>query len=170
MNEDKTTLKRIKTAHPFLRSALLCIYMECIALLTNPRVKLRFSWVLRTPEEQDALYAQGRTTRGTVVTWVKAWGSFHNYGLAVDIVLLIDKDGNGSFEAASWDVAKDWDGDGVPDWKEVVKVFKKYGWDWGIINRAGKHIDLPHFQRTFGYSTSELKKLPRDSEGYPVLI
>jgi peptidoglycan L-alanyl-D-glutamate endopeptidase CwlK len=171
MNQDKTTLKRITTAHPFLREALLCIYLECIALLTNPHVMLRFSCVLRAPEEQDELYNQGRYDNpGRIVTWVKKWFSFHQYGLAVDIVLLIDKDGNGSFEAASWDVAKDWDGDGVPDWLEVVEIFRKYGWEWGIITRSGKHIDKPHFQRTFGYTAAQLKKLPRDKEGYPVLF
>jgi peptidoglycan L-alanyl-D-glutamate endopeptidase CwlK len=169
MNKDQITIERIETAHPFLRGALLCIYLESIALLTNPRVKLRFSCVIRTPEEQDHLYSKGRTIGGMVVTWVEAWGSFHQYGLAVDIVLLIDKDGNGTFEEASWNTAKDWDGDGVPDWLEVVEVFRKYGWDWGIINRRGKHIDKPHFQRTFGYTTTQLRKLPRDKDGYPII-
>ena len=170
MNIDQLSIDRAKTAHPMLVEALICIYMECAALLTNPFVKLRFSTVLRPPEEQDRLYNQGRYgNHGPIVTWVKRWFSFHQYGLAVDIVILIDKDKNGSFESASWNVAKDWDNDGVPDWLEIVEVFTKYGWDWGIITKSGKHIDKPHFQRTFGYTAAQLKKLPRDNNGYPLL-
>jgi peptidoglycan LD-endopeptidase CwlK len=41
---------------------------------------------LRTPAEQDALYEQGRTTPGHIVTNAKAGQSMHNYGLAVDVV------------------------------------------------------------------------------------
>jgi peptidoglycan L-alanyl-D-glutamate endopeptidase CwlK len=169
MNTDEITLERIKTAHPFLRNALLCIYKEAVLKITNPYVKLRFSCVIRSPEQQNIEYAKGRTTPGSKVTWVKAWGSYHQYGLAVDIVLLIDKDRNGTFEQASWNVAKDWDGDGIPDWLEVVKVFEKYGWQWGLISKKGKHFDLPHFQRTFGYTTADLQKMPKDLDGYPII-
>lgn len=35
-------------------------------------------------EEQDALYAQGRTTPGPIVTAASGGLSFHNYGLASD--------------------------------------------------------------------------------------
>lgn len=168
MSIDPISVERIKTAHPFLRHALQCIYDECAALLTNPRVMLRFTSVLRTHAEQDALYAQGRTGPGKVVTWVKGGGSYHNYGMAVDIVLLIDRDGNGTFETASWDVVKDWDADGTPDWQEIVAVFERYEWQWGVFNRRGKRIDLPHFQRTLGYTTKQLAKLPVDAAGYVI--
>jgi len=40
---------------------------------------------LRTFSEQDALYAQGRTTSGNVVTKAKGGQSMHNYGLALDL-------------------------------------------------------------------------------------
>jgi peptidoglycan L-alanyl-D-glutamate endopeptidase CwlK len=39
----------------------------------------------RTNEEQDALYAQGRTIAGRVVTNARGGYSNHNYGIAVDI-------------------------------------------------------------------------------------
>jgi peptidoglycan L-alanyl-D-glutamate endopeptidase CwlK len=41
---------------------------------------------LRTAAQQDALYAQGRTTPGHIVTNAKASQSMHSFGLAVDIV------------------------------------------------------------------------------------
>jgi len=41
---------------------------------------------LRTAAEQDALYAQGRSAPGHIVTNARAGYSMHNYGLAVDVV------------------------------------------------------------------------------------
>ncbi|WP_246303048.1 M15 family metallopeptidase [Paenibacillus plantarum] len=38
---------------------------------------------LRTMDEQAALYAQGRTTVGSIVTNARAGYSYHNYGLAL---------------------------------------------------------------------------------------
>ena len=153
---DKISIERIAKAHPKIRTELLLIYNEANNRLAKSR--LRFSHVLRTFKEQSDLFAIGRTTgkKGAIVTNAKAGQSFHNYGLAVDIVLLIDKDGDGRFESASWDVFKDWDKDGIADWKEVVHVFKKYGWTWGGDFRFK---DMPHFQKTFGKTWQELKKL-----------
>jgi len=40
----------------------------------------------RTAEEQDALFAKGRTEAGDVVTYVKGQESFHVWGVAFDLV------------------------------------------------------------------------------------
>lgn len=152
---DLLTINRIKSeAHPDLRSELEKIYHEANNKLAKSR--LRFSMVLRTFAEQDALYAQGRTKKGAKVTNAKGGQSYHNYGLAVDIVLLV-KDAKGEFKMASWDTVKDWDKDGTADWLEVAQVFNKYGWQWGFIQN-GKRWDLPHFQKTFGLHWTELRK------------
>lgn len=169
MIQDEITLERIKTAHPFIREALGCIYEEICKTVNTEKSQIRFSSVLRTFEEQNELYKKGRSKPGNKVTWVKGGYSYHNYGLAVDIVLLIDKDGNKSFETASWDTTFDGDNDSIADWLEVAKIFNSYGWQWGLYSRTGKHYDLPHFQRTFGYKASELKRMNKDNEGYPIL-
>ena len=44
---------------------------------------------LRTQAEQQALYAQGRTAPGHIVTNAQAGQSAHNYGLALDFVPVI---------------------------------------------------------------------------------
>lgn len=44
---------------------------------------------LRSPEEQDALYAQGRTKPGEIVTRARAWQSWHQYGRAADAVPIL---------------------------------------------------------------------------------
>ena len=56
--------------HPKLRKEVEQIYDEiCEAL--NGRAMCRFAYTLRTFKEQDALYAQGRTVKGKIVTNVK---------------------------------------------------------------------------------------------------
>jgi len=151
---DKITLQRIELLHPALRDEAKEIYAEICERLTG-KALCRFSHTLRTFAEQDALYAQGRTTPGKIVTKAKGGQSYHNYALAIDIVLLVDKDGNGSYESASWDTATDFDNDNSPDWDEVVYVFGLYGWEWG---GNWKFKDTPHFQKTFGLTIAEAKK------------
>jgi len=126
--------------HPKLRKEVEQIYDEiCEAL--NGRAMCRFAYTLRTFKEQDALYAQGRTVKGKIVTNAKGGLSMHNYGLALDIVLIMN-DGS-----ASWDIKGDFDGDRKSDWMEIVTIFKQYGWEWG---GDWKFTDYPHFQKSFG--------------------
>jgi len=88
-----------------------------------------------------------------------------------DIVLLLDKDGSGTYESASWDTKTDFDADHISDWLEIVAIFKKHGWTWGGDWAGFK--DLPHFEKTFGHKPSDLliayKSGKKDAEGY-VLI
>jgi len=154
MKQDQKTLERIELLHPSVRNEAKEIYAEICERL-NGKTLCRFAFTLRTFAEQDALYAQGRTSAGPKVTNAKGGQSWHNYGLAIDIVLLQDKDGNGTHETASWDNKIDFDGDGVADWLEVVYVFKLYGWEWGGDWRSFR--DTPHFQKTFGLTIAEAK-------------
>ncbi|MGB6269149.1 MAG: M15 family metallopeptidase [Olleya sp.] len=104
-----------------------------------------------------------------MVTNAQEGDSFHNYGLAVDICLLLDRDKNGTFEEVSYSTVFDGDNDGVADWLEVVKIFTSFGWQWGLMNKRGKRYDLPHFQKTFGYKTWQLNRFKKDKNGYPIL-
>jgi peptidoglycan L-alanyl-D-glutamate endopeptidase CwlK len=158
--DDQITLDRIKLLHPKLRDEALELYREANAAI-SPKVMLRFAYTIRTFAEQDGLYALGRTKPGKVVTNAKGGDSYHNYGLAFDIVLLIDKDGNGTFETASWDTLTDFDHDGISDWREIVNIAKQYGWACGI---DWKFTDAPHFEKTFGYSVKQLYKLFTDKK------
>lgn len=181
--QDKPTLDRIKLLHPKLRDEALKIYNEICSVLTG-NATVRFSYTLRTFAEQQALFNQGRKTPGKIVTNAQAGQSFHNYGLAVDIVLLIDKDKNGTYETASWDTLGDYDGDKFSEWLECVRVFKKYGWVWGadwdndgITKAQGdkdeNFVDMPHFQKTFGLTTKQLlgKHVAKqvDAQGYVII-
>jgi peptidoglycan L-alanyl-D-glutamate endopeptidase CwlK len=172
---DKITLDRIEKLHPDVRTEALEIYKEICSVLTK-NVICRFAHTLRTNEEQNQLYAQGRTIlfnnkgkRLGIVTNAKGGQSYHNYGLAIDIVLLVDKDENGTYESASWDIKGDFDKDGVADWDEITKIFLKYGWNF-LVDKRGRRWDFPHFQKTFGFTVSQLQKIKTFKENiYPIL-
>lgn len=153
--QDSVTLPRIALLHPALRAEAMEIYKEICEALSG-KALCRFAYTLRTWAEQQALFNQGRTTKGAKVTNAKPGQSYHNYGLAIDIVLLLDKDGNGTYETASWDTTTDFDNDKFGDWKEIVAIFKRHGWEWG---GDWNFKDLPHFQKTNGYSISQLQFL-----------
>ncbi len=147
---DQITIDRIKEAHPKLRDMLLKQYQEANNLL-GKGVRLRFAYVYRSPELQHKLF-----TQRPKVTNADAWQSIHNYGLAFDIVMLYDNDGNGTFEEASWSMIKDFDKDSIADWMEVTNYFKSKGWEWG--GDWTKFKDAPHFQMDFGFDWKTLKQ------------
>lgn len=99
-----------------------------IARLSTLGHDVRVVQSLRTADEQNRLYAQGRTRPGKRVTNAKAWQSNHNYGLAVDLCPFVA---------------------GKPDWN-AISVFKligreakKLGLEWGGDWKA---VDMPHVQ------------------------
>lgn len=117
----------------------------------------------RTFKEQTALYAQGRqslssvnalrkdagmspisaTANKDIVTKVKAGGSFHNYGLAVDVVPL-KANGQPDWNAPS------------STWKAIGAAGKKQGLEWG--GDWAKFKDQPHFQMTGGKTSASSYK------------
>lgn len=152
---DQISIDRIKTAHPSMRAILWAAFQEASDRITGD-VFLRLAYVNRSFPEQAALYALGRTVlfqkgiRQGVVTWAKAGESYHNYGLAFDIVLIYrDK------PQASFDIEADFDKDTKADWMEAVEVFKRHGFEWGGDWPRPKK-DMPHFQMPQGYSVKQL--------------
>lgn len=141
---DAITISRIDKAHPRIKELLLNQYKEINRRLPK-QVRLRFSHVYRSPEEQDILFK-----KRPKVTNAKGWQSIHNFGLAMDVVILYDKDGNGTFETASWDVND-------VNFLAVVKYFKSKGWEWGGDWKS--FLDAPHFQMTFRHTAKSLKAL-----------
>ena len=160
---DNITLQRIATLHPKIRQKVLDAYSHINNKLLGKGIRLRFAYTTRTNQEQDELYAQGRTKlfdkngkRLGIVTKAKGGQSIHNYHLAWDIVLLLDKNGDGIFEEASWNTVLDFDKDGEADWMEVTNYFKSIGAEWG---GDWKFVDKPHFQISFGHTWKTLKAL-----------
>ncbi|MFD1179192.1 M15 family metallopeptidase [Paenibacillus puldeungensis] len=96
---------------------------------------------LRTVEEQNYLYALGRTKPGKIVTNARGGYSNHNFGVAIDFALLMP-DGK-----VSW-VVND-------NWMKVVGIAKELGFEWGGSWKTFK--DYPHFEMTFGLTTSQFR-------------
>jgi peptidoglycan L-alanyl-D-glutamate endopeptidase CwlK len=140
--QDNLTIDRINKAHPRIKEELLSLYLQCNNMLPK-NVRLRFAYVFRSPEEQHVLFL-----KRPKVTNADSWQSIHNYGLAFDIVLLYDKNGDGTFETASWDNDK--------NWQMVVAFFKSKGYEWG--GDWKKFKDAPHFQKDFGFDYKTLKQ------------
>ena len=158
---DQISLNRIATLHPKIRKVVLDTYTRINNTLLGKGVRLRFAYTTRTNAEQDELFAQGRTKlfdrngkRLGKVTQARGGQSIHNYHLAWDIVLLLDRNGDGVFESASWDTVLDFDKDGTSDWTEVVRAFEAIGAVWG---GKWKFVDKPHFEMTFGHTWRTLK-------------
>ena len=164
---DQITIDRIELMHPSIKEQLTKDYLEINKNLPKG-VRLRFTQTLRTKTEQDGLYALGRTKvnvdgksskkpLGNIVTNSKGEQSIHIYGLAFDIVIML-QDSN-----EKWDIT----------WKRgeyherVENFFKKKGWTWGGEFKSFK--DYPHFEYTHGNSWRYYANLPNDKKGYPVL-
>jgi peptidoglycan L-alanyl-D-glutamate endopeptidase CwlK len=116
---------------------------------------------LRTFEDQDELYAKGRTKPGKIVT--NAWGgdSPHNYGLACDFVLdaMPEKPGI----RWRWDTRADFNSDGRSGWMQMGEAAESCGLEWG---GRWKHFpDLPHLQNTYGLTPADIKDIYRAGHG-----
>jgi peptidoglycan LD-endopeptidase CwlK len=100
---------------------------------------LRVTQGLRTWSEQDALYQQGRTTPGPIVTNAPAGYSWHQFGCACDLVPM----------------------DPIPDWNLAHPVWQKMiiaGESLGLYSGDEfHHKDEPHMQLTgrFGVSPDD---------------
>lgn len=110
----------------------------------------------RSIEKQNALYEQGRSTEGKIVTNAEGGTSYHNYGLAIDFALK-NKQGN-----IIWNTEYDGNNNGTSDWMEVVTIAKNLGFEWG---GDWEHFrDYPHLQMTFGLRIRELQNGKRPAE------
>lgn len=147
---DSVTAERIGKLHPAIRQAAI----NFICRLQTLYPGIRIAQGLRTFAEQDALYSQGRNgNSGQKVTNAKGGQSYHNYGVAFDIVNIVGNEVNYDF-----------------DWQQVSDIGKECGFEWG-----GDWIsipDRPHFQITYGYTTAELLEKYNKGEiedGYVIL-
>jgi peptidoglycan L-alanyl-D-glutamate endopeptidase CwlK len=108
------------------------------ATLEAEAIDIRVTQGLRTMEEQEALYAQGRTVAGAVVTNATAGTSWHNFGLAVDVVPLTP-------QGPDWNTAH-------PVWGRIISVGTQLGLVAGAQWRT--FPDWPHFQLTGRFPVS----------------
>lgn len=103
---------------------------------------------LRTFEEQARLFAQGRTTPGSIVTRARPGHSFHNYGLAVDLVF------DGNLVKSGWQ----WSWDDAFPWRELALLGRdEFGLEPAYF--WTQFPEAPHYQATFGFRIEALKAM-----------
>ena len=86
-------MRDITLCHPRLQVLATKLIEEC----AKQGLQIKIGETLRTTAEQDALYAQGRTKPGNIVTNAKgsSYKSQHQWGIAFDFYLKMDVDGDG---------------------------------------------------------------------------
>lgn len=136
--------ERLQPVHPSLATRVRAMLDLCGVRATRVLV----TQGLRTWEEQDALYAKGRTVqpigRKNVVTNAKGGQSYHNFGLAIDIVIL------DAIGKATWDTSH-------AGWGIAAEAGKSVGLEWGGDWTSFK--DIPHFQYTGDLTLAECRRL-----------
>ncbi len=134
---DKINAARLANVAPALQSRGL----KFIAAAAADGVIVQIVQGLRTFAEQDALYAQGRTKPGKVVTNARGGQSNHNYGLALDFAPVVN---------------------GTVSWND--KLFQPFGkWadaaglSWG--GNWKKFKDMPHVEYLKGHTLAQIQAL-----------
>lgn len=144
------SLKRLEGLHP----ALVSRAIELAELCEHAGLSFIVTAGLRTHVEQDALYAQGRTTPGKIVTKAKGGESWHNYGLAFDFVPVLEArnsiTGKQLADFLLWN-------DQAAEWNLIGRLGESIGLEWG--GSWTKFKDLPHFQLIAGLTITEAKTL-----------
>lgn len=127
--------------HPRLQSKI----KELILKSAKEGLLIGIGECVRTVEEQDALYAQGRTEPGNIVTNAKGstYSSMHQWGIAFD---FYRNDGQGLYN------------DSDAFFRQVGKIGKSIGLEWG--GDWTSPVDKPHFQLPdWGSTPAKLKAM-----------
>jgi peptidoglycan L-alanyl-D-glutamate endopeptidase CwlK len=103
----------------------------------------------RTYAEQDAIYAQGRTKPGKIVSRARGGESRHNFGLAIDLGLFA----GGKYLEDS------------PFYDHIGKVVAKFpALEWG---GSWKFVDEPHVEFKTGLTLAQMRE--RVKTGKPIV-
>lgn len=129
--------RSVSDLHPKVQ--LLC--NKFITACAIEHIEVLITSTYRDAASQNALYAQGRTTPGHIVTNAKAGKSFHNWRVAFDFVPIV----NGK---AQWN--------DLELFNKCGKIAKECGLEW-----AGdwvKFRELAHCQQSFGLSLLDFQQ------------
>lgn len=134
--------------HPWLNYKLGLLLKQC----AKKGIYLIITQGFRSKAEQDALYAKGRTKPGRIVTNAKGsdYSSQHQWGIALDIALKYDVDGDGQITDDTYN------NKGIKDVAKIAKS-KKVGLAWG--GDWISPVDTPHFYLPkWGDTPAQLKR------------
>ncbi|WP_439546544.1 M15 family metallopeptidase [Sandarakinorhabdus sp.] len=124
VNVDRRDVDMAKL-HPIVRDSVA----QLLRVLNDKAMPFRVFEAYRAPERQRHLHAQGRSRPGMIITRARAWESYHQYGLAADIVLFVE----GKW---SWDTS----GARAAMWKELQVAAASLGLETLSFERP--HVQL----------------------------
>ena len=130
---DARSEKNIATLHPAVQPYARALVLKA----ASAGITIKVISGLRTYEEQNDLYEQGRSKSGKKVTNAKGGYSNHNFGTAFDI---------GVFDGTKW-IPED------PRYKAVGALGSELGLEWGGNWKSIQ--DEPHFQLRPGWAADE---------------
>lgn len=110
---------------------------KLLVLAKGDGLELIVTSTFRSFAEQGALYAQGRTTPGRIVTGARAGFSFHNVRRALDVAFLRPDTG-----VLDWEWL-DRNAEAQRLWRHLAAMASSAGLAWGGL---WKKPDRPHFE------------------------
>lgn len=141
-------MRDINQLHPLLQVKV----NELLELCKHNGISIKIGECVRTVAEQDALYAQGRSKPGAIVTNCAGatYSSMHQWGVAFDFFLNMDIDGDGQTNDDIYNNT-------TKIFEKVGKLGQSIGLEWG---GSWKNKDLPHFQLAdWGSTAKQLKNI-----------
>jgi peptidoglycan L-alanyl-D-glutamate endopeptidase CwlK len=128
----------LATLHPKAREKARAFMARAVPAMEEHGLVVKIIGGTRTYAEQNALYSQGRTKPGAVVTRAPAGFSLHNFGVAFDVGLFrgpayLDED---------------------PHYAELGRIGQGVGLEWG---GSWKFSDEPHFQVPTGLTLQQMR-------------
>jgi peptidoglycan LD-endopeptidase CwlK len=147
---DNYSMRPSSTSLTALNPYVATLARKFLDLCTASGLTVKIIVTFRSWNEQDALYAQGRTQPGAIVTDAEGGDSYHNWGLAFDCAPVV----NG---VIAWDA--------TDKFVEMGNLGQQAGLEWGGNWKtfAITLVDMPHFQYTYGLSTEQLLNGARPS-------
>jgi peptidoglycan L-alanyl-D-glutamate endopeptidase CwlK len=144
---DERSAKHLDTLLPEVRNAFADFLIEAKELVAKEGLDYKIICGTRSWEQQEALYAKGRTAPGPKVTNAKPGSSMHNFGIAIDCGVFKGK------------VYMD---DGTPADKKIADMMHKqastlcakHNLRWG--GNFKSLYDAPHFEYNTPHSLAEL--------------
>lgn len=130
--------RKIEDLHPVVAAKAKAFIAAC----KKVGIDVLITSTYRDNESQNAIYAQGRTKAGRIVTYAKGGQSFHNYRLAFDFVPIAN---------------------GKAIWNDQ-RLFKKCREIGESLGLEGLEFEMAHLQWTGGLTLAQLQKGKRPPE------
>lgn len=123
--------RKIEDLHPVVAAKAKAFVAAC----KKEGIDVLITSTYRDNESQNAIFAQGRTKPGKIVTYAKGGQSWHNYRLAFDFVPIVN---------------------GKAQWNDA-RTFKRCRQIGEALGLEGLKFELAHLQWTGGLTLAQLR-------------